>query len=96
MLMPCLSEAETLATCLRKAKQFIDSSRISAEILVAQTGSTYGSSEIPAAEGASLVPVPVRGYGAVLLRAFPQSFIEIPRRLTIVPALEADEQGRPG
>ena len=65
--MPCLNEAETLATCIRKAKQFIESTGISAEILVADNGSTDGSREIAAAEGARLVPVPVRGYGAALL-----------------------------
>ena len=70
--MPCLSEAETLATCVRKAKQFIDSSAISAEILVADNGSTDGSRELAAAEGARLVPVPVRGYGGALLGGIEQ------------------------
>lgn len=65
--MPCLNEAETLATCIRKAKEFIQSTGISAEILVADNGSTDGSREIALAEGARLVPVPVRGYGAALL-----------------------------
>ena len=65
--MPCLNEAETLATCVRKAKQFIETTGISAEILVADNGSTDGSREIAEAEGARLVPVPVRGYGAALL-----------------------------
>jgi hypothetical protein len=65
--MPCLNEAETLATCVRKAKKFIETTGIWAEILVADNGSTDGSREIATAEGARLVPVPVRGYGAALL-----------------------------
>ena len=65
--MPCLNEAETLATCIRKAKQFREATGISAEILVADNGSTDGSREIATAEDARLVPVPVRGYGAALL-----------------------------
>ena len=71
--MPCLNEAETLARCIRKAKQFIQSTGISAEILVADNGSTDGSREIATAEGARLVPVPVRGYGAALLGGIEQA-----------------------
>jgi hypothetical protein len=71
--MPCLNEAETLATCVRKATQFIETTGISAEVLVADNGSTDGSREIAAAEGARLVPVPVRGYGAALLGGIEQA-----------------------
>ena len=64
--MPCLNEAETLATCIRKAFVCIERLGIAAEVLVADNGSTDGSREIAHAEGARVVDVPVRGYGAAL------------------------------
>ena len=67
ILMPCLNEAETLATCIRKARAFLDRSGIAGEVLIADNGSTDGSQAIAVAEGARVVHVPVRGYGAALL-----------------------------
>jgi hypothetical protein len=67
ILMPCLNEAETLATCVRKALGFLKANGVSGEVLVADNGSTDGSREIAAAEGARVVPVAARGYGAALL-----------------------------
>ncbi|MEQ1771332.1 MAG: glycosyltransferase family 2 protein [Devosia sp.] len=66
ILMPCLNEAETLGTCIRKARGYIERSGISAEILIADNGSTDGSQEIARAAGARVVDVPVKGYGAAL------------------------------
>jgi glycosyltransferase involved in cell wall biosynthesis len=66
VLMPCLNEAETLAQCIRKARACIDRLGVIAEVLIADNGSTDGSQCIAAAEGARLVAVPVRGYGAAL------------------------------
>ena len=43
VVMPCLNEAETVATCVRKAIGFLASSGISGEVLVADNGSTDGS-----------------------------------------------------
>ncbi len=65
--MPCLNEAETLATCIRKARRFLETSGVAGEVLIADNGSTDGSREIAAAEGARVVPVASRGYGAALL-----------------------------
>lgn len=67
ILMPCLDEAETLATCVDKARRFLDRSGISGEVLVADNGSTDGSRRIAADHGARVVDVPRRGYGAALL-----------------------------
>lgn len=67
ILMPCLDEAETLATCIRKARRFLAEWQVDGEVLVADNGSTDGSREIAAAEGARVVPVLTRGYGAALL-----------------------------
>ena len=66
VLMPCLNEAETLAVCVRKARQAIADLGRPGEVLIADNGSSDGSQDIAAAEGARVVPVPVRGYGAAL------------------------------
>jgi glycosyltransferase involved in cell wall biosynthesis len=67
IVMPCLNEAETLATCIRKARRFLQEHAVRGEIIVADNGSADGSSEIALAEGARLVPVSQRGYGNALL-----------------------------
>ena len=66
ILMPCLNEAETLAVCIGKAREFLTRSGIAGEIVIADNGSTDGSQSIAANLGARVVPVPERGYGAAL------------------------------
>ena len=65
--MPCLDEAETLATCIRKAQGAIEKDGLAAEIIVADNGSTDGSQLIAKELGARVVEVPRRGYGSALL-----------------------------
>ena len=67
IVMPCLNEAETLATCVRKAIAAIGATGLEGEVLVADNGSTDGSQGIATREGARVVNVPVRGYGAALM-----------------------------
>jgi Glycosyl transferase family 2 len=67
ILMPCLNEAETLAACIRKARSFLATARVRGEVLVADNGSSDGSDAIAAAEGARVVVIETRGYGAALL-----------------------------
>ena len=67
ILMPCLNEAETLAICIRKARISLQTLGIAGEVLIADNGSDDGSREIAVAEGARVVPIPRRGYGAALL-----------------------------
>lgn len=67
ILMPCLNEAETLAFCVRQAVAALRDNHVSGEVLVADNGSTDGSQQIAIAEGARVVPVAVRGYGAALM-----------------------------
>lgn len=69
-VMPCLNEAETLARCIRAARGCIERHGLDAEIVVADNGSRDGSQEIARAEGARVVDVPERGYGAALLGGF--------------------------
>jgi glycosyltransferase involved in cell wall biosynthesis len=64
IVMPCLNEAETLAICIQKARKFLADSKISGEVLIADNGSTDGSRDIALAQGARVVSIPVRGYGA--------------------------------
>ncbi len=67
ILMPCLNEAETLATCIDKAMLFLKRSGVSGEVLIADNGSSDGSPEIAGRHGARVVQVKEKGYGAALL-----------------------------
>lgn len=67
IVMPCLNEAETLATCIRKALDAVGASNRTGEVLIADNGSTDGSQQIAIDEGARVIDVPIRGYGAALM-----------------------------
>ena len=67
ILMPCLNEAETLAFCVRQAVTALRDNNVAGEVLVADNGSTDGSQQIATDEGARVVNVPTRGYGAALI-----------------------------
>jgi hypothetical protein len=67
VVIPCLNEADTLATCIRKASEGMARSGIRGEIVVADNGSTDDSPVIAEAAGVRLVPVAERGYGAALM-----------------------------
>jgi glycosyltransferase involved in cell wall biosynthesis len=67
IVMPCLNEAETLATCIRKAQSAIEGGGLRAEIIVADNGSTDGSAAIARELGARVVEVARKGYGSALL-----------------------------
>jgi glycosyltransferase involved in cell wall biosynthesis len=65
--MPCLDEAETVATCVKKAVDFLATRGIDGEVVVADNGSTDGSIELATAAGARVVPIPDKGYGNALI-----------------------------
>jgi glycosyltransferase involved in cell wall biosynthesis len=67
VIMPCLNEAATVATCVGKARAALAGAGTTGEIIVADNGSVDGSPEIAAAAGARVVEAPVRGYGAAYL-----------------------------
>jgi glycosyltransferase involved in cell wall biosynthesis len=66
IVMPCLNEAETLATCIGKARDYLERHKIAGEVLIADNGSSDGSQEIATNSGARVVPIPERGYGSAL------------------------------
>src|ERR1700691_1787466 len=65
--MPCLNEAETVATCVTKAAKFLADSGVSGEGVVPDNGSTDGSQQLAADAGARVVPVSDKGYGNALM-----------------------------
>jgi glycosyltransferase involved in cell wall biosynthesis len=67
VVMPCLNEAETVATCVAKAAHFIATSGISGEVVVADNGSTDGSQRLAEQAGARVVDIAEKGYGNALM-----------------------------
>ena len=67
ILMPCLNEADTLATCIKKAQKALEDLNVNGEVVVADNGSTDGSPEIAASLGARVTHVAEKGYGNALL-----------------------------
>lgn len=67
VVMPCLNEADTLETCIRKAQRAMREHGIRGEVIVADNGSSDGSQAIAYRTGARLVEVPHRGYGHALM-----------------------------
>jgi hypothetical protein len=76
VVMPCLDEAETLETCIRKAKGSADELGLALEVVVADNGSSDGSQDIARRNGAVVVDVVERGYGAALRAGIEQATAE--------------------
>ncbi len=96
VVMPCLNEADTLATCIGKAQRAIADHGIVGEVIIADNGSSDGSQAIAASLGARVVHVPQKGYGSALMGGIASAqgryvimgdaddsydFLEIPRLL---------------
>jgi glycosyltransferase involved in cell wall biosynthesis len=67
VVMPCLNEADTLATCIEKVQRVFSEHTIDGEIVIADNGSSDGSQDIAEQMGARVVPVGERGYGNALM-----------------------------
>jgi hypothetical protein len=65
--MPCLNEADTVATCVRKAIEALKAGALSGEVIVADNGSTDGSQDLARQAGARVVDVSHKGYGHALM-----------------------------
>ncbi len=66
ILMPCLNEAETISICVAKARSFLARAGIAGEVLIADNGSSDGSAALAQRDGARVIAVAERGYGAAL------------------------------
>ncbi|MDD5492390.1 MAG: glycosyltransferase family 2 protein [bacterium] len=66
IIIPCLNEEETLARCIKKARASFASLSIIGEVIVADNGSSDRSPAIAAENGALIIEVLDRGYGAAL------------------------------
>src|SRR5258708_32339351 len=71
--MPCLNEAETVATCVRKAVAFLAGHGIDGEVLVADNGSSDGSRALAEAAGARGGAGAHRGSGNALVGGTPSA-----------------------
>ena len=67
VVMPCLNEADTVATCIGKALRAMRAHGIAGEVVVADNGSTDASARIATESGARVVSVATRGYGSALM-----------------------------
>ncbi len=73
VIIPCLNEADTIGTCVAKARRALADEGIAGEVVVADNGSTDGSPRIAALMGARVVHVPQRGYGSALQQGIASS-----------------------
>lgn len=67
VVMPCLNEGDTIASCVSAAVGALREHGISGEVIVADNGSTDGSQKIATSLGARVVAVPEKGYGSALM-----------------------------
>ena len=73
VVLPCLNEAETLATCIAKAQSSLAELGITGEVVVADNGSTDSSQEIARTLNARVIQVPLKGYGSALWAGFKEA-----------------------
>lgn len=67
IVIPCLNEAETLETVIKKAKKSLIENNITGEVIIADNGSIDGSQEISKELGTRVVDVERKGYGSALM-----------------------------
>jgi glycosyltransferase involved in cell wall biosynthesis len=73
IVLPCLNEAETVGTCVKKALKALTELEIDGEVLVVDNGSTDDSAELARQAGAQVVFEPSRGYGHALRRGLEEA-----------------------
>jgi glycosyltransferase involved in cell wall biosynthesis len=73
VVMPCLNEAETIETCIRKAFSWMQTNQVIGEVVIGDNGSTDGSQQMATNLGARVIDVPRKGYGSALMGAIEAS-----------------------
>jgi glycosyltransferase involved in cell wall biosynthesis len=66
VVIPCLNEIETIGAVVRRAREALAQEGLGGEVIVADNGSSDGSQAAAQSEGARVVDVAVKGYGAAL------------------------------
>ncbi len=66
VILPCLNEADAVATCVLEAYRGLESAGLEGEVVVVDNGSTDGSADLAESVGAAVVREPVSGYGAAI------------------------------
>jgi len=67
VVIPCLNEAEMIASCVQEALDAIKESGLSGEVVVADNGSSDDSVAIAVQAGARVVTIDRKGYGSALM-----------------------------
>ncbi len=67
IVMPCLDEAMTVGTCIKKAMKYLEGAGIQGEVVIADNGSTDESIKIAESLGARVIRVVDKGYGSALI-----------------------------
>ena len=87
IVIPCLNEAETLGTCIAKAKQALRQHGIDGEIVVADNGSTDESPALAARLGARVVAVAAKGYGNALMGGIAAALLPVAEYPEVTPPM---------
>jgi hypothetical protein len=67
VVIPCLNEADTIVSCVRKAREGLRTANVAGEVIIADNGSADGSQQLASDLGSRVVPVRERGYGSALM-----------------------------
>src|SRR5689334_16215207 len=70
VVIPCLNEAQSIAECVRVARQTLEDFDIPGEVVVSDNGSEDGSPKLASDAGARVIHAPLRGYGNAYLAGF--------------------------
>ena len=66
IIIPCLNEEDTVGICVSKAVKSLEKLNINGEVIVADNGSTDNSKKISIENGARVIDVEIKGYGAAI------------------------------
>jgi glycosyltransferase involved in cell wall biosynthesis len=66
IVIPCLNESATIASCIKRAKILLSGSSIAGEVLVVDNGSKDNSVQVANDAGAIVITTATKGYGAAL------------------------------